>query len=151
MWYKTLRLVETPKRPRGNLLRYHDATTWAIYDATNKSTTATFFCWLPVVMLSSFALVALAVSAFAEPTAQPAKVAIIARKGSPSNTHRLDRRAIGPANVPLLNFYNQYDLQWYGNMSVGTPPQSVSVVFDTGSYTLEFASEYRYQTMYHSG
>ncbi|TFK54198.1 acid protease [Heliocybe sulcata] len=68
----------------------------------------------------------------------PHKMQLTARK-APSNSP-LRRRALSAANVPLSDFYKGTDLQWYGNISVGTPGQTISVVFDTGSSTLEFPS-----------
>ncbi|KAJ7669356.1 acid protease [Mycena polygramma] len=52
----------------------------------------------------------------------------------------LRRRALNPVTVPLADFFLGTDLQWFGNISIGTPPQELSVVFDTGSTELEIAS-----------
>jgi len=54
--------------------------------------------------------------------------------------HTRRRRSLKPVSVPLADFFLGTDLQWFGNISVGTPPQTLSVIFDTGSNTLEFAS-----------
>jgi hypothetical protein len=68
-------------------------------------------------------------------------VDLVGRKADPVTQAR---RAVAKraATIPLANYYGGTDLQWYGNISVGTPPQTISVVFDTGSYTLEFPGEF---------
>ncbi|KAF9529049.1 acid protease [Crepidotus variabilis] len=62
----------------------------------------------------------------------------------PLNEHiqpaRVSSRALPPINRLLENFFKGTDLQWYGNISVGNPPQELSVVFDTGSHEFEVAS-----------
>jgi len=68
------------------------------------------------------------------------KVPLSSRKVPKGHVAALRKRSSSSINIPLDDYYNGTDLQWYGNISVGTPPQEVSVVFDTGSYSLEFTS-----------
>ncbi|KAG8728378.1 hypothetical protein FRC10_005030, partial [Ceratobasidium sp. 414] len=52
----------------------------------------------------------------------------------PRNTARL---ALSPKSEDLQNYYKGTDLQWYGSIQAGTPPQNFTVVFDTGSFSGE--------------
>ncbi|OSX66049.1 hypothetical protein POSPLADRAFT_1166015 [Postia placenta MAD-698-R-SB12] len=65
------------------------------------------------------------------------KIILAARKGPKGYASSLRRRKMSEINVPLGDYYLGTDLQWFGNISVGTPPQTVAVIYDTGSYTLE--------------
>ncbi|CAE6443117.1 unnamed protein product [Rhizoctonia solani] len=66
-------------------------------------------------------------SGLATPT--PLKIQLSSR----SHPNRLTSRALPKTTIPLKNYFNGTDLQWYGEVQVGTPPQNLSVVFDTGS------------------
>jgi len=69
-----------------------------------------------------------------KPVAQPVTVTLSSRKVEPGS---IRRRALSSSNVPLQDYFNGTDLQWFGPISVGTPAQNFTVVFDTGSFNLE--------------
>ncbi|CDO70556.1 hypothetical protein BN946_scf184579.g12 [Trametes cinnabarina] len=97
---------------------------------------------LSTVTFSLFTLAASLIAAAASDvlSAKPYAITLQSRvtpKGHPSAVRSKAVKAIG---VHLDDYFLGTDLQWWGNISVGTPPQTVSVAFDTGSQTLEFAS-----------
>ncbi|KAF7336875.1 Acid protease [Mycena venus] len=67
----------------------------------------------------------------AKPAARQARV----RASFAASSSRLAAR--DTTSEPLFDYFNGTDLQWYGDISLGTPPQNFTVVFDTGSFSLE--------------
>lgn len=85
----------------------------------------------------SLVLAGMVFASSATPNASPQTISLFSRllpKGS------LVRRALSPITLPLGDYFNGTDLQWFGHMGIGTPPQNITIVFDTGSDTLEVAS-----------
>ncbi|QRV89151.1 aspartyl protease [Ceratobasidium sp. AG-Ba] len=56
----------------------------------------------------------------------------LAKGASPWDAGRL---ALSPKSEGLQDYYKGTDLQWYGAIQAGTPPQNFTVVFDTGGFS----------------
>ncbi|KIM91876.1 hypothetical protein PILCRDRAFT_809862 [Piloderma croceum F 1598] len=94
-------------------------------------------------MLSAFPLALLALSVGVGATPDPTTINLTSRKINPSPRSPRDfrKRSLSTTdNIPLTDFFNGTDLQWFGNISMGTPPQMLTAIFDTGSSLLVIAS-----------
>ncbi|KAJ7679087.1 acid protease [Mycena polygramma] len=88
---------------------------------------------------SSLALAFLATTgALAAAPHSNSKVSLSSVAAKPSSRRaRIAASTPNTTSEPLFDYFNGTDLQWFGDITVGTPPQNFTVVFDTGSFSLE--------------